>query len=48
MHSPGIQGIKGGVIAHAVPLTLIAALAHWARGNTDWLVLVTGPCRCWF
>ncbi|MBC7737195.1 MAG: sulfite exporter TauE/SafE family protein [Candidatus Saccharibacteria bacterium] len=28
-------------IAHAVPLTLVAGLAHWWMGDVDWLLLVT-------
>jgi uncharacterized membrane protein YfcA len=32
--------IVGSDIAHAVPLTLVAGLGHWAQGNVDpWLLL---------
>ena len=33
--------IVGSDIAHAVPLTLVAGLAHWYMGDVDWLLLVT-------
>lgn len=28
-------------IAHAVPLTLVAGIGHWAIGNVDWSMLVS-------
>ena len=28
--------IIGSDIAHAVPLTLLAGLGHWAMGDVDW------------
>jgi hypothetical protein len=28
--------IVGSDIAHAVPLTLVAGLGHWALGSIDW------------
>lgn len=31
--------IIGTDIAHAVPLTLVAGLGHWALGSVDWLLL---------
>jgi hypothetical protein len=31
--------IVGSDIAHAVPLTLVAGLAHWALGSIDWNLL---------
>ena len=31
--------IVGSDIAHAVPLTLIAGIGHWAMGSTDWQLL---------
>ncbi len=31
--------IVGSDIAHAVPLTLIAGLGHWAMGSVDWVLL---------
>jgi hypothetical protein len=37
--------IVGSDIAHAVPLTLIAGIGHWALGAVDWAlmgVLLTG------
>jgi uncharacterized membrane protein YfcA len=30
------QGIRMGGIAHAVPLTLVAGIGHWATGAIDW------------
>jgi uncharacterized membrane protein YfcA len=33
--------IVGSDIAHAVPLTLVAGLGHWAIGNVDWHTLVS-------
>ena len=37
--------IVGSDIAHAVPLTLVAGIGHWAMGAIDWqlmAVLLTG------
>ena len=34
-----ITRIIGTDIAHAVPLTLIAGLGHWALGSVDWVLL---------
>jgi hypothetical protein len=37
--------IVGSDIAHAVPLTLVAGIGHWALGTVDWAlmgVLLTG------
>jgi uncharacterized protein len=31
--------IVGSDIAHAVPLTLLAGLGHWALGSVDWVLL---------
>ena len=31
-------------IAHAVPLTLVAGLGHWAIGDVDWHMLLTLLC----
>ena len=33
--------IVGTDLAHAVPLTLIAGLGHWAIGSVDWSLLVS-------
>lgn len=33
--------IVGSDIAHAVPLTLIAGIGHWALGTVDWPLLVS-------
>ena len=33
--------IVGADIAHAVPLTLIAGLGHWAIGSIDWSLLIS-------
>ena len=33
--------IIGSDIAHAVPLTLVAGLAHWWMGDVNWLLLIT-------
>jgi uncharacterized protein len=33
--------IVGSDIAHAVPLTLVAGLGHWALGSIDWALLGT-------
>lgn len=35
---PAIR-IVGSDIAHAVPLTLVAGIGHWAIGNVDWMLL---------
>jgi uncharacterized membrane protein YfcA len=35
---PAIR-IVGSDLAHAVPLTLIAGLGHWAIGSVDWSLL---------
>jgi hypothetical protein len=34
-----MSGIVGTDIAHAVPLTLIAGIGHWAMGATDWQLM---------
>jgi uncharacterized protein len=34
-----ITRIVGSDIAHAVPLTLVAGLGHWALGSIDWALL---------
>jgi uncharacterized membrane protein YfcA len=31
-------------IAHAVPLTLVAGIGHWAIGDVDWHMLVALLC----
>jgi uncharacterized protein len=31
--------IVGSDIAHAVPLTLVAGIGHWAMGSTDWQLM---------
>jgi uncharacterized protein len=36
--------IIGSDIAHAVPLTLVAGLGHWAIGDVDWHMLVALLC----
>jgi uncharacterized protein len=36
--------IVGSDIAHAVPLTLVAGLGHWAIGDVDWHMLVALLC----
>jgi hypothetical protein len=33
--------IVGSDIAHAVPLTLIAGLGHWAMGSVDWHIIAS-------
>ena len=33
--------IVGSDIAHAVPLTLVAGIGHWALGTVDWPLLVS-------
>jgi uncharacterized membrane protein YfcA len=35
-----ILRIVGSDIAHAVPLTLVAGIGHWAIGDVDWHMLV--------
>jgi hypothetical protein len=34
-----ITRIVGSDIAHAVPLTLVAGVGHWALGSIDWPLL---------
>jgi uncharacterized membrane protein YfcA len=36
-----IAKLVGSDIAHAVPLTLLAGLGHWAMGSVDWRMLVS-------
>ncbi len=36
--------IVGSDIAHAVPLTLVAGLGHWAIGDVDWHMLLALLC----
>ena len=36
--------IVGSDIAHAVPLTLVAGIGHWAIGDVDWHMLVSLLC----
>ena len=36
--------IVGSDIAHAVPLTLVAGVGHWAIGDVDWHMLVALLC----
>lgn len=36
--------IVGSDIAHAVPLTLVAGLGHWAIGDVDWRMLIALLC----
>jgi uncharacterized membrane protein YfcA len=31
--------IVGSDIAHAVPLTLVAGIGHWAMGSVDWALM---------
>jgi hypothetical protein len=33
--------IVGSDIAHAVPLTLVAGLGHWAMGSVDWHIIIS-------
>jgi uncharacterized membrane protein YfcA len=33
--------LVGSDIAHAVPLTFVAGLGHWALGSVDWLLLIS-------
>ncbi len=33
--------IVGSDIAHAVPLTLVAGLGHWAIGSVDWHIIIS-------
>ena len=39
-----VHRIVGSDIAHAVPLTLVAGLGHWAIGDVDWHMLVSLLC----
>ena len=36
--------IVGSDIAHAVPLTLVAGIGHWAIGDVDWHMLLSLLC----
>ncbi len=36
--------IVGSDIAHAVPLTLVAGIGHWAIGDVDWHMLISLLC----
>src|ERR1043165_4556961 len=36
---PPMAGIGGSDIAHAVPLTLVAGIGHWALGSVDWALM---------
>ena len=36
--------IVGSDIAHAVPLTLVAGIGHWAAGDVDWHMLLALLC----
>lgn len=36
-----IAKLVGSDIAHAVPLTLLAGLGHWAMGSVDWRMLAS-------
>jgi uncharacterized membrane protein YfcA len=40
----GVHRIVGSDIAHAVPLTLVAGLGHWAIGDVDWHMLISLLC----
>jgi uncharacterized membrane protein YfcA len=40
---PAIR-IVGSDIAHAVPLTLVAGIGHWAIGDVDWHMLIALLC----
>ena len=35
------QRIVGSDLAHAVPLTLVAGVGHWAFGDVDWALLLS-------
>jgi uncharacterized membrane protein YfcA len=39
-----VHRIVGSDIAHAVPLTLVAGIGHWAIGDVDWHTLVALLC----
>ncbi|MBN9303736.1 MAG: hypothetical protein BGO82_15300 [Devosia sp. 67-54] len=39
-----VHRIVGSDIAHAVPLTLVAGLGHWAIGDVDWHILLALLC----
>ncbi len=39
-----VHRIIGSDIAHAVPLTLVAGLGHWAIGDVDWHMLLALLC----
>ncbi len=39
-HLP-MSKIVGSDIAHAVPLTLVAGLGHWAMGSVDWHIIIS-------
>src|SRR6202040_30651 len=34
-----MASIVGSDIAHAVPLTLVAGMGHWALGSVDWALM---------
>ncbi len=34
-----MASIVGSDIAHAVPLTLVAGIGHWALGSVDWALM---------
>jgi hypothetical protein len=33
--------LVGSDIAHAVPLTFVAGMGHWALGSVDWVLLAS-------
>ena len=39
-----VHRIVGSDIAHAVPLTLVAGIGHWAIGDVDWHMLLALLC----
>lgn len=39
-----VHRIVGSDIAHAVPLTLVAGIGHWAIGDVDWHMLISLLC----
>lgn len=39
-----VHRIVGSDIAHAVPLTLVAGIGHWAIGDVDWRMLLALLC----
>jgi uncharacterized membrane protein YfcA len=39
-----VHRIVGTDIAHAVPLTLVAGIGHWAIGDVDWHMLIALLC----